>query len=260
MIRASSTLIWEVQIPMAKLLELNQVSAGYGDLQVLFDVSLHVEEGECVGLVGSNGAGKSTLLSVISGFRPITSGSMLWMGEDLAKVPTTKKVDLGIAHIPQDKGIFRTMSVIDNLTIAGYSSRVKKNREKNIERMLKMFPKLDERQNQIAGSLSGGEQQMLVLCRALMLAIARSLVMEPKLLILDEPSLGLAPIIVKDVFEIIRRIRNEGVSILIVEQNLYSALGLAQRGYVMETGHIALEGTSQELLNNEAVKKAYLGI
>ena len=252
MIRASSTLIWEVQIPMAKLLELNQVSAGYGDLQVLFDVSLHVEEGECVGLVGSNGAGKSTLLSVISGFRPITSGSMLWMGEDLAKVPTTKKVDLGIAHIPQDKGIFRTMSVIDNLTIAGYSSRVKKNREKNIERMLKMFPKLDERQNQIAGSLSGGEQQML--------AIARSLVMEPKLLILDEPSLGLAPIIVKDVFEIIRRIRNEGVSILIVEQNLYSALGLAQRGYVMETGHIALEGTSQELLNNEAVKKAYLGI
>lgn len=252
MIRASSTLIWEVQIPMAKLLELNQVSAGYGDLQVLFDVSMHVEEGECVGLVGSNGAGKSTLLSVISGFRPIISGSMLWMGEDLAKVPTTKKVDLGIAHIPQDKGIFRTMSVIDNLTIAGYSSRVKKNREKNIERMLKMFPKLDERQSQIAGSLSGGEQQML--------AIARSLVMEPKLLILDEPSLGLAPIIVKDVFEIIRRIRNEGVSILIVEQNLYSALGLAQRGYVMETGHIALEGTSQELLNNEAVKKAYLGI
>lgn len=235
-----------------ELLKMEKVNAGYGDLQILFDVDIHVDEGECVALVGSNGAGKTTLLSIISGFTPIRSGKVLWCGRDLMKTPANKKVDLGISHIPQGRGILGTMSVMDNLLVAGYSKRVWANRMKNIEHMFELFPKLKERQKQIAGSLSGGEQQML--------AIARSMVMEPKLLILDEPSLGLAPIVVNEMFEIIRKIRKEGVSILIVEQNLMAALSVAQRGYVLETGHLVLEGSSDDLIHNEDVKKAYLGI
>lgn len=235
------------------MLKFENVNAGYGDLQVLFDVSLQVDEGECVALVGSNGGGKTTLLSIISGFTPIRSGNVLWYGNDLMKVPANKKVELGIAHIPQGRGIFGTMTVIDNLMIAGYSKRVKGDRNENIEKMLNQFPRLKERQKQIAGSLSGGEQQML--------AIARAMIMQPKLLILDEPSLGLAPIVVKEMFEIIRSIREEnGVSILIIEQNLAAALSIAQRGYVLETGHIVMEGKSEDLINNEDIKRAYLGI
>ena len=234
------------------MLKMENVNAGYGDLQVLFNISLHVEEGECVALVGSNGAGKTTLLSVISGFTPIRSGKVLWYEEDLMKTPANKKADLGIAHIPQGRGILGTMTVMDNLLLAGHCKRVKSRRMENIEHMFEVFPKLRERQKQIAGSLSGGEQQML--------AIARSMVMEPKLLILDEPSLGLAPIVVKEVFDIIRKIQGEGVSILIIEQNLMAALSVAKRGYVMETGHIVLEGSAADLMHNEDVKRTYLGL
>lgn len=234
------------------MLKIDKINAGYGDLQVLFDVSMHVDEGECVALVGSNGAGKTSLLRILSGFMPLISGSITWYGDDLMKAPSYKRAELGIAHIPQGRGVLGTLNVTDNLLLGGYDKRVKKNRQENIEKMLEMFPRLKERRNQIAGSLSGGEQQML--------AIARGLVMEPKLLMLDEPSLGLAPIITEEVFENIDRIKKTGVSILIIEQNLQAALGIADRGYVLENGVVSLEGPSDELLRNEDIKKAYLGI
>lgn len=234
------------------MLQLNDVCAGYGDLQVLFNVSMHVNAGECVALVGSNGAGKTSLLRILSGFLPITSGEVTWKGEKLLSMPATKRAEVGIAHIPQGRGILGTLNVTDNLLLGGYDKRVKARRLENIEKVFGMFPRLKERRLQIAGSLSGGEQQML--------AIARALVMEPVLLMLDEPSLGLAPIITDEVFRIIEQIRDTGMSILLIEQNLVAALGVAQRGYVLETGNIVLEGTSDELLRNENVKKAYLGI
>lgn len=235
-----------------KMLQVEHVNAGYQDLQVLYDLSLYIEEGECVALVGSNGAGKTTLLRIFSGLMRVDSGKIMWYQKDLLKIPSHKRASLGIAHIPQGRGILGTMTVMENLIMGGYDRRVKKEREKNIEEAFWLFPKLKIRSRQIAGSLSGGEQQML--------AIARALVMKPKLLMLDEPSLGLAPIIVNEVFETIEKIRKTGVSVLIIEQNLAAAMKIAQRGYVMENGRIILEGTSKELLENEEVKKAYLGI
>jgi branched-chain amino acid transport system ATP-binding protein len=234
------------------MLELTDINAGYGDLQVLYDVSLKVDEGECVALVGSNGAGKTTLLWIISGLLPIKSGQVKWFDKDLTKVPAHMRAELGIAHIPQGRGILGTLSVRDNLVLGGFNKRVKKERERSIEETLEMFPRLKGRLSQIAGSLSGGEQQML--------AIARALVMKPKLLMLDEPSLGLAPIVVEEVFETISRVRDEGMSILIIEQNLAAAMAIAHRGYVLENGRVSLSGTSQELLSNEEVKRAYLAI
>lgn len=234
------------------MLEFSNVNAGYGDLHVLLDINLHVEEKECVALVGSNGAGKTSLLRIISGLMPLKSGKVLWYGQDLSEVSPIKRADLGIAHIPQGRGILGTLDVMDNLLMGGYSKRVKSRRMENIEKMFEIFPKLKQRQHQIAGSLSGGEQQML--------SIARALVTEPKLLILDEPSLGLAPIVVEEVFENIKRIRDDGTSILLIEQNLMAALDIAQRAYVLETGHITIEGTSDELMHNDEVKRAYLGI
>ena len=234
------------------MLEIEKMNAGYGDLQVLFDVSLKVKDGECVALVGSNGAGKTSLLNIIGGHLKAKTGQMLWNGEDLLKISPTKRADLGIAHIPQGRGILGTLSVMDNLLLGGYCKRVKKKRMENIEKAFAMFPKLKERQKQTAGSMSGGEQQML--------AIARALVMEPSLLMLDEPSLGLAPVVVDEVFDHIAAVRDSGVSILIIEQNLTAALSIAQRGYVMENGRIVLEGSSHELTENQEVKRAYLGI
>ena len=234
------------------MLELTDINAGYGDLQVLYDVSLEVNEGECVALVGSNGAGKTTLLWIISGLLPVKSGQVKWFGEDMIKMPAHRRAELGIAHIPQGRGILGTLSVKDNLILGGFNKRVKTDRDKGIEETLEMFPRLKGRLNQVAGSLSGGEQQML--------AIARALVMKPKLLMLDEPSLGLAPIVVEEVFETISRVRDEGMSILIIEQNLAAAMAIAQRGYVLENGRVSLSGTSEALLYNEDVKRAYLGI
>ena len=234
------------------LLELSNIDAGYGDLKVLFDVSIKVKKGECIALVGSNGAGKTSLLRVVSGFLPINAGSVTFEGKDLLKLPAYERAELGIAHIPQGRGILGQLSVMDNLILGGYNKNVKKRRMENIEKAFEMFPKLKQRQNQIAGSLSGGEQQML--------AIARSLIMEPKLLMMDEPSLGLAPIVVEEVFEIIKGISQTGMSVLIIEQNLVAALSIATRGYVIETGKVVIKGTSEELLNNEDIKKSYLGI
>ncbi len=234
------------------MLEIKNINAGYGDLKVLFDVSMQVNDGECVALLGSNGAGKTSLLSIVGGHLKPQSGEILWNGEDLLRHPDIERANMGIAHIPQGRGILFTLTVMDNLLLGGYTKRVKKNRAENIEKALDMFPKLRERQNQIAGSMSGGEQQML--------AIARALVMEPKLLMLDEPSLGLAPVIVEEVFMHISNIVKTGVSVLLIEQNLSAALSVANRGYVIENGRISLEGSSKELMENKDVKRAYLGM
>lgn len=234
------------------LLEIKNLSASYGDLKVLFDVSLKIEEGQVVSLVGSNGAGKTTLLRILSGLMPVTGGQITFDGKDLLALPSYERANLGIAHIPQGRGILDTISVTDNLILGAYTKRVKPRLQENIKKMFELFPMLYEKKDLMAGSLSGGQQQML--------AIARSLMMEPKLLMLDEPSLGLAPIVTNDVFRIIRDVSKSGMSILIVEQNLMQALKNANYGYVLETGSISMEGPAMELLENEDVRKAYLGV
>ena len=234
------------------MLKIENLNAGYGDLQVLFDVNLEVNKGEVVSLVGSNGAGKTTLLRILSGLTPAMSGSVTFDGQDLLAVKAEKKAELGISHIPQGRGILGTLTVRENLIMGAYPKKYHHLIPENIEQAYKMFPKLEERKNQMAGSLSGGEQQML--------AIARSLMINPKMVLLDEPSLGLAPIVVKEMFEIIERVAQTGVSILLVEQNLKQALGVASRGYVLETGRIAMQGRSEDLLNDPEVQAAYLGV
>lgn len=235
-----------------RMLVVDKVNAGYGDLHVLFDVSLEVRAGEVVSLVGSNGAGKTTLLRVISGLEAVTSGSIHFMDEDLASHKSYEQAAMGISQIPQGRGILGTLTVLENLRMGSYIKAARASSEENIQKAFQMFPILEKRQKQLAGSLSGGEQQML--------AIARALQASPKLLMLDEPSLGLAPIIVESMFRIISDVAKAGVSILIVEQNLTQALSIADRGYVMENGHIVLQGTAGELMNNDEVKAAYLGI
>lgn len=234
------------------LLKIDEVNTGYGDLKVLFDVSLHVNEGECVALLGSNGAGKTTLLRVVSGTIPLSSGKVLWNDQDITSLPAFNRPDLGIAHIPQGRGILTTMSIYDNLMLGAYSKRSRPRRLQLMEENLELFPILKTRLKHIAGTLSGGQQQML--------AIARALMLEPTLLVLDEPSLGLAPIVVDEVFEIIQMVKKRKTSILLIEQNLNEALNVADRGYVIETGQIKIEGRSDELMNNDAVRQAYLGI
>ena len=235
------------------MLKIESLNAGYGDMQVLFDINLNVENGEVVSLVGSNGAGKTTLLRIISGFLPVKSGSISYLEKDLLKTKPQQRAELGISHIPQGRGILGTLTVKENLIMGAYPKKARKNANTEIENAYNRFPKLRERQNQMAGTLSGGEQQML--------AIARALMIHPKLLMLDEPSLGLAPIVVENMFEIISAIsKEEGVSILIVEQNLVQALSVASRAYVLETGKLVMQGPARELLENKDIQKAYLGI
>lgn len=234
------------------LLDIKNLCAGYGDLQVLFDVSLHVDKGEVVSLVGSNGAGKTTLLRILSGLEPIISGSITYNGSNLLDAKPYERASMGISHIPQGRGILGSLTVKENLVMGAYPKQARAGLDAHIERAYQMFPKLKERQNQMAGSLSGGEQQML--------AIARALMVDPQLLMLDEPSLGLAPIVVEDMFRIISDVAKSGVSILIVEQNLMQALSVASRGYVLETGRIVMEGKGSELLENKDIQAAYLGI
>lgn len=234
------------------MLKIDGLCTGYDDLKVLFNVGLEVNEGEVVALVGSNGAGKTTLLRIISGIIPVTAGTVTWFGEDLIKVPAYKRAEMGIAHIPQGRGILSTLSVKDNLIMGSYTSRTRAKRAELIEKVYTTFPILKERQNLLAGTLSGGQQQML--------AIGRAMIMEPRLLILDEPSLGLAPIVVDEVFRILNDFKKHGTSMLIIEQNLVKALSVSDRAYVMETGHVVIEGRSNELMNDPMVRKAYLGV
>ena len=234
------------------MLKIENVYAGYDDLKVLFDINLEVAEGEVVALVGSNGAGKTTLLRVISDLIPITSGRIKWFGKDITNVPAHERPLLGIAHILQGRGIVSNMTVKDNLILGSYTKRTKSRRNELMEQMFELFPVLKKRMDSKAGSLSGGQQQML--------AIARALMMDPKLLILDEPSLGLAPKLVDEVFKILANIKKNGGSMLLIEQNLVKALKLADRGYVLETGRIVMQGSGNEILLDPNVKKAYLGI
>ncbi|MGI6160442.1 MAG: ABC transporter ATP-binding protein [Christensenellales bacterium] len=237
---------------MSKMLEIKGLCAGYSDLKVLFDVDLKVDEGEVVALVGSNGAGKTTLLRTISGLIPITAGKLEWYGEDLSKIPAHKRAEMGIAHILQGRGILGTLSIQDNLILGSYTKRTKAHRARLMEKVYDTFPILKKRMNLPAGTLSGGQQQML--------AIGRAMMMEPKLLILDEPSLGLAPIVVDEVFRIIKAFKEQGSSMLIIEQNLMKALKVADSGYVLETGRIEMQGPSDAILRNPDVRKAYLGV
>lgn len=234
------------------MLTLDKLSAAYGDLQVLYDVDLQVNEGEVVSLVGSNGAGKTTILQVISGLVPLKSGKITFLNEDLSLHKAFDRAKLGISHIPQGRGILTTITVMDNLLLGAYDKQYHKEVKNNLDYAFELFPILKERRNQLAGGLSGGQQQML--------AIARALMMNPKLLMLDEPSLGLAPNLADEVFDVIHRLSGAGKAILLVEQNLVKALEVGNRAYVLETGRISLEGDSKSLANNPDIKNAYLGL
>ncbi len=233
------------------MLEVNGVSAFYGDAQALWDVSFHVNEGEIVTLIGSNGAGKSTMLKVISALLPSARGAIKLFDRRIDRLPSHRIVELGIAQIPEGRRLWPGMSVLENLELGAYAHQARAVRDESLQWVFELFPRLAERKNQLAGTLSGGEQQML--------AIGRGLLSRPKLLMLDEPSLGLAPFLVAEVFNVIKQINGEGVTILLVEQNVHHALELAHRGYVLETGRIVLEGESEELLQNEHLRTSYLG-
>jgi branched-chain amino acid transport system ATP-binding protein len=234
------------------LLRVRELNVAYGEVQVLWDVSLHVFPGEIVALVGANGAGKSTLLSTISGLLQPISGSIEYRGERIAGARTQRIVDLGIAHVPEGRRLFPAMSVRDQLLLGGFRRRDRAGVIADLERVLGLFPRLRERLHQLGGHLSGGEQQMA--------AIARGLMAAPGLLMIDELSLGLAPVLVERLMEVIGQLNAEGTTILIVEQDVQAALERATRGYVLETGHIVLSGSAAELLQDQRVRQAYLGV
>jgi branched-chain amino acid transport system ATP-binding protein len=233
------------------MLEVREIDVHYGDLQALHGVSMSVREGEAVTLVGSNGAGKTTTLRAIAGILPIARGSIAFEGRPLAKVPAHQRPGLGIALVPEGRELWPHLTVLENLELGAFSRQARARRAETLAWVFELFPRLRERTKQLAGSMSGGEQQMV--------AIARALMSRPRLLMMDEPSLGLAPVVVSQVFAAIRRLHGEGLTILLVEQNLKKALEVADRGYVVETGRIALSGTSEELLDNPVVRTSYLG-
>ncbi|UBB15873.1 ABC transporter ATP-binding protein [Comamonas odontotermitis] len=234
------------------MLKLDSVKVSYGAIEAVKGVDLEVRAGEVVTIIGANGAGKSTLLKSIAGLEPLKDGKIVIGGKDCSQVAPHQRVGLGVAMSPEGRGVFADQTVRENLMLGAYSRRgAPRAIEDAMEREFNRFPRLRERQHQLSGTLSGGEQQML--------AIARALMSEPKLLLLDEPSLGLAPLIIKDIFDAIRQLRHSGLTILLVEQMAKQALGVADRAYVLETGLITLEGTGRELLNDPKVKAAYLG-
>jgi branched-chain amino acid transport system ATP-binding protein len=236
----------------AALLAVDQLDFAYGDLKVLWGINLTVRQGEIVTLVGSNGAGKSTTLKNISRLLKWTSGSITFDGEDLSRLESHDVVARGIVQVPEGRRIFPEMTVAENLRMGSFHRSSRKDREKNFERVFSLFPRLKEREKQLGGTMSGGEQQML--------AIARGLMANPRLLLLDEPSLGLAPLLVKNIFQIISEINRQGVTILLVEQNVRQSLLIAHRAYVLETGRVVLSGGGHELLNNDVVQRAFLGM
>jgi len=233
------------------MLTIENVRVSYGAIEALHGVSLEVNEGEIVTLIGSNGAGKSTLLNTVSGLLRPTSGSVRYRGEALEKTPPDKIVAMGICQVPEGRRVFQTMSVLENLLMGAHLPANRQTIDENLKRVYKLFPRLLERTSQEAITLSGGEQQML--------AIGRAVMSNPKLLLLDEPSLGLAPVLVEEVYAVLMEIRKAGTPILVVEQNAFQALSVADRGYVIETGNIVLQDTAQRLLDSKQVKEAYLG-
>ncbi len=234
------------------LLEIENLTLLYGRIQALHGISLHVNEGEVVALIGANGAGKTTTMRAISGLRPVASGKILFAGADVTKMRADLRVLRGIGQAPEGRGIFPGMSVQENLEMGAYTRRDRAAIAKDLTMVFDLFPRLQERRRQAGGTLSGGEQQML--------AVGRAMMTRPKLLLLDEPSMGLAPMLIQQIFEIITRINDQGTTVLLVEQNAQQALSRAHRAYVLETGAIVKEGTGQELLRDPAVKEAYLGV
>jgi len=234
------------------LLRVNHISSWYGELQILFDVSMRIEEKEIVAVIGSNGAGKSTLLKTISGMLSLSVGTIQFEGIAIKSLKPYEIVKLGIIHVPEGRGIFPSLTVLENLEIGSYIPIAKKKRKESLENVFNLFPRLEERRGQIAGTLSGGEQQML--------AIGRGLMSLPRLLLLDEPSIGLSPILVESIMETILQIHQRGTAILLVEQSVFHSLNICSRAYVIENGAIAIEGEGKTLLNNPHVLKAYMGI
>lgn len=232
------------------MLQINNVETHYGGIHALKGIDVAVDKGEIVTLIGSNGAGKSTTLKSISGLAKVTNGSIVYKGSEISNKPAHETTLLGIAHVPEGRRIFPKLSVKENLLMGAFSVKNKSVIDQRMERVFQYFPKLKDRFEQKGGTMSGGEQQML--------AIGRALMMEPDLLMLDEPSMGLAPIIVEQIFEIIKDLNEEGITILLVEQNAYQALQIAHRGYVIQTGEIKLQGNGNDLLKNEEVREAYL--
>lgn len=234
------------------MLEIRGLEVAYEKVQVLWDVSFTINGGEIVTLLGSNGAGKSTTVKTIQGLLKPKSGSIRFMGKPIEGLPAYRIVSEGIALVPEGRAIFPKMTVLENLILGAYARRGKELADDNLARVFHLFPHLEERKKQLAGTMSGGEQQML--------AIARALMSKPKLLMLDEPSLGLAPVIVLQVFEIVKKLKEDGVTVLLVEQNIHHALEISDRAYILEKGRVILEGRGSDLLNNHYVRQAYLGM
>ncbi|MGB4659470.1 MAG: ABC transporter ATP-binding protein [Mobilitalea sp.] len=233
------------------MLEIKNLQVFYGVIQAIKDVSFEVNEGEVIALIGANGAGKTTILHTITGLLNAKNGEVLFEGVDLQKIPAHKIVSLGIAHVPEGRHVFSQLTVYENLLMGAYTRSDKTEIAESLDNVYKRFPRLLERKGQFAGTLSGGEQQMLAMGRALM--------SRPRIILMDEPSMGLSPILVEEIFDIIKSISKTGTTVLLVEQNAKKALGIADRAYVMETGKIVLEGDAKKLMNDESVKKAYLG-
>ena len=233
------------------MLEVKDLKVYYGMIQAIKGVSFHVDEGEVIALIGANGAGKTTILHTISGLLTPKEGTVTFEGTDIVKIPGHKIVSMGMAHVPEGRRVFAQLSVLENLKMGAYTRKDKAETAQTLKTVFQRFPRLEERQNQMAGTLSGGEQQMLAMGRALM--------SHPKIILMDEPSMGLSPIFVNEIFDIIKEVSNSGTTVLLVEQNAKKALSIADRAYVLETGKIVLEGKAQDLLNNDSIKKAYLG-
>lgn len=233
------------------MLEIKDIQVYYGMIQAIKGVTFHVDEGEVIALIGANGAGKTTILHTISGLLAPKSGSVLFEGQDITKVPGHKIVSMGMAHVPEGRRVFAQLTVLQNLKMGAYTRKDKNEVQQTLQTVFERFPRLEERQNQLAGTLSGGEQQMLAMGRALM--------SHPKIILMDEPSMGLSPIFVNEIFDIIQEVSKSGTTVLLVEQNAKKALSIADRAYVLETGNIVLEGKARELLQDDSIKKAYLG-
>lgn len=233
------------------LLEVKDLEVRYGMIQAIKGISFEVNDGEVIALIGANGAGKTTTLQTITGMIPANYGKIIYDGVDITKVPGHKIVPMGMAHVPEGRRVFAQLSVLDNLKLGAYTRKDKNEIEETLQKVYQRFPRLEERKNQVAGTLSGGEQQMLAMGRALM--------SKPRIMLMDEPSMGLSPIFVAEIFDIIKEISAGGTTVLLVEQNAKKALAIADRGYVLETGKIVLSGSAKDLLEDESVKKAYLG-
>lgn len=233
------------------MLEVKDLQVYYGMIQALKGVSFEVNQGEVIALIGANGAGKTTTLHTLTGLLPAKQGSIIFEGKDITKVPAHKIVEMGIAHVPEGRRVFSQLSVYENLKMGAYTRKDKKEIADNLEKVYSRFPRLEERKNQRAGTLSGGEQQMLAMGRALM--------SNPKMIVMDEPSMGLSPIFVNEIFDIIEKVSAGGTTVLLVEQNAKKALSIADRAYVLETGKIVLSGDAKVLMNDDSIKKAYLG-